>query len=416
MKDALARRTARAAAGSLYTSRSLANMLANRPIEASVITAATEAPTITLASTSTAMTADWPAVSGGAALATRFKFRCLAPTPHASFPTYIQSRGPLSALLTTRATVQPCIEFTTDAPIFEVVALGVSNSQYVIFVDGKQVGTSVASKPNDAAKYYDRYDYSAATQPRRIRNVQIFANKSFAFYGIRTGADGDLVIPTPRRPRCLVIGDSYTDGGGSPYYNYQNWGETMCRDLGWDFYSSGVGGSGYISTNGGLVRNFAQRYPDDVPTGFDIYVFAMGINDIPNEIYASHAWTQADLNAAQQSAIAAVLADNPSATVIVFGPWRGSSGNAGSYTTPAMDTAMQNVVAGFTSAYRRRLFYVPTINDPLGPWMFGSLSSGRFPIYGVTADGTHLMAPGNEWLGHRGARGTYEALTAPGRW
>lgn len=87
----------------------------------------------------------------------------------------------------------------------------------------------------------------------------------------------------------------------------------------------------------------------------------------------------------------------------------GSSGNAGSYTSPSMDTALQDAAAS-VAGYGSRLLYVPTLNDPMGPWQYGGLSTGNFSIYGNTGDGTHMLEPGYEYLGNRAIDAVRKAI------
>lgn len=292
--------------------------------------------------------------------------------------------------------------FFTDAPIFDIRMLGVSNSAYTLLVDGAVV-SSQAAKPNDGANYFDRYDFSAETTSRRAKLVEIYGDASFYFAGACV-AGTDSVWRAPVLPRMLVLGDSYTADSGSAY---RGWSSVLARGLGVQEYRSGVGSTGYLSTAGGASLTFRGRLTADVSVySPDIICIAGGINDIPG--YSTNTWSMADLQAEAALLYAQTLAENPAALVIVFGPWRGSSGNAGSYTSPEMDTALQTA-AQAQPEYMGRLLYVPTLNDPAGAWQFGDTSTGNFSVYG-SGDGTHVIEAGGEYLGNRAVEGVRRVI------
>lgn len=337
----------------------------------------------------------FPTSTGSAFNAAVYEHPSLAPTPRVGATSFIEARSHHTG---TDMGAAPAIarmhwRMFTDAPVFEVQMYGVGNSDYAILVDGALV-SSQAAKANNGSTYYDKYDFSAESVPRKRRLVEIFGNGSFYFAGLRV-AGTDCVWRAPALPRVIFLGDSFTAGSGT---GYMDWSSTAARRLGWMEFKSGVGSTGYLSTNGGASVKFRTRLAVDVSAHSpDAIVVAGGINDIPG--YGSNNWTNADLQTEAALLYAEVLAANPMAPVIVVGPWRGSSGNAGSYSTPEMDASLQ-AAASSLPEYGNRLIYLPTLLDPAGPWQFGNTTSGNFSIYG-SVDGTHPLQPGYEYLGNR---------------
>jgi lysophospholipase L1-like esterase len=243
-----------------------------------------------------------------------------------------------------------------------------------------------------------------------VRKVQIWGHSSFYFGGLRVTA-ADSVFPTPRAPKCIVISDSYGDGAGDGYLNYH---QVVSRVMGWDTICAAVGSTGYLSTNGGLAMKFRDRIVSDLyPFDCDVVLLEGGVNDIPGAPVAN-TWTQADLEAEAALTWRAILDNKPDALLIVVGPMRGSSGNANAYPSNAMDTGFQAKAATF-GEYGKRLFYLPTITDPAGAWVFGNTTTGNFSstpaVYG-SSDGTHLLEPGQEYLGRRVTTSLVNALAS----
>jgi lysophospholipase L1-like esterase len=328
----------------------------------------------------------------------------LFPAPRGSAPTFIESRGPHTGtnVLALPAVCRMRWRFVTDAPIFELQIFGLSNSDYSLLVDGAFVASQVA-KTNNAATFYDKYDFSAEATPRRRRVIDVYGNGSFTFAGVRV-AGTDAVWKAPALPRVVFLGDSFTSGYGNGHID---WSSTAARNLGWMEFKSGAGSTGYLSTNGGASVKFRDRLTADVSAySPDAVVIAGGINDIPG--YASNSWTNADLTAEASLLYAQTLSENPRAAVFVVGPWRGSTSNGGSNSTTAMDTALQTAALA-QPEYGSRLFYLPTLNDPTGPWQFGNLSTGNFSVYG-SGDGTHPIDTGHLYLGRRFADAVRSAI------
>lgn len=390
------------AAADLATSdqRSLARFARERSIFGE--SAVAETPTITLdkASGTSGLTTTVPATLSGGTVVNTTNFRWLSPgaIPRSSNTLFVELRSAHTGLVTTgiMTLASGVIEFMTDAPHFDIMQFGgFGNSAFTVEIDGK-IAVRSPNITNTNTRYHE-FDFTAATMPRRARRVRIFGYKSFMFGGLKVGPN-DTVWQTPRRPLALVFGDSYTAAdGGDGYYT---WGNVLGRAMGWDVMNSGVGSTGYLANNSGNSLNFIDRMDADL-TAFhpDVAVIAGGINDIPG--YLTNTWTQDQLTAAAVATWTKVLNDNPNAIVIVMGPWRGSSGNGGSYTSVDMCNSFK-AAAQALPLHRKRLFYIPTNSDPSGPWQYGSLSSGNFQIYG-SGDGTHMIEAGQFYLGQRAA-------------
>jgi lysophospholipase L1-like esterase len=92
---------------------------------------------------------------------------------------------------------------------------------------------------------------------RRIRNYHV-ETYSTEFMGVYT-APVDQLNPAPKLtgPRCIWIGDSYSEGTGSEAGDGLAF--ITCRSLGWELWNISVGGSGYLNGSGG---NGSMNYID----------------------------------------------------------------------------------------------------------------------------------------------------------
>lgn len=376
-----------------------------------------ETPTFTFnqaATVGTLPTTVGATLSNAGVTANTVNFKCLAlgPIPRSSAPTFVEMRNAYTGLLTTgnRGLSRAVWEFQTDAPLFEIMQFGgVSNSSFTLVIDDAIVSRTAGVAGSSNTRYH-RVDFSAATQPRRMRKVQIWGHSSFYFGGVLVTA-ADVVLPTPKRPKCIALTDSYGDGAGDGFLNFH---QVLGRAMGWDVICAAAGSTGYLATNSGNSMKFRDRMVSDLLAfDFDVALVEGGINDIPGAP-AGNTWNQAALEDEAALTWRGILDAKPNATLIVVGPMRGSSGNANAYPAVGMDTGFQAKAAAFAE-YQSRMFYLPTISDAAGAWVFGTTTTGNFSstpaVYG-SSDGTHLLEPGQEYLGRRVTTAVVQQLAA----
>ncbi len=125
--------------------------------------------------------------------------------------------------------------------------------------------TTVATNPTAI-----KLDFGTARKTRRIDVIGFIS-----FYGVCINAADDVWAAPIRGPRVICVGDSFTT-------NYSTgWPNWLADAMGWDdVWSSGVGGTGFLATSGGVSKTFRQRLASDViPFKPDIVVVHGGIND-----------------------------------------------------------------------------------------------------------------------------------------
>lgn len=149
------------------------------------------------------------------------------------------------------------------------IEIGIYNATgFLIRVDGQYVSftsTVVAS----TVTYYKLAFASVAA--RRIDVIGYL----MSFMGVAVDA-GDSVMPVPvRGPRVLCLGDSFTQPSDT------GWPSWFSDCMGWDdVWAAGVGGTGYVATNGGASKKFRDRIAADViPYAPDIVLMLGSLND-----------------------------------------------------------------------------------------------------------------------------------------
>ncbi|MFG1256303.1 SGNH/GDSL hydrolase family protein [Xanthobacter flavus] len=222
------------------------------------------------------------------------------------------------------------------------------------------------------------------------RKVELFFNASAWIYGYNVTANRRVWLPScAGEPLALVYGDSYTDGIGS-----SNVRRTMVNACGSalgisNMIASGAGGSGYI--NNGSSAKFITRIADISRFGpLDLLVIAGGINDTGQ--------TQVAVTAAATEFLTAVMVAQPTAIIVVCGPFR----------APAK-TPSQSISDGIKAAFNAvkdssRMFFIDTFaeNWQNGTGKIGAANgSGNSDFYIINLDGEHPSDDGHEYLGMR---------------
>lgn len=222
-------------------------------------------------------------------------------------------------------------EFDTDAATVELRLIpALANRAYAtIYVDGQLVTYPAREVPGTAGtSYYMLIEFGSSAM-RRIRVT--YHQLRFVWARIAPGATMTGVT----RPRCIIAGDSFTEGSGS-ILGTHGYAYLLANKFGWDVWASGLGGTGYVATNGGTRQNLTQRIAADVIAfNPDIVIHAMGINDTAGPTVATNAADCYD-------AVAAAL---PDCKQIVVGPWWPNAPYSGSANTIANRDAIRAVAA-----------------------------------------------------------------------
>lgn len=218
-----------------------------------------------------------------------------------AFPNY--NYGKVSSPATGYGSTCLRIEFVVDCLAFEIMYKG-ETANFRLWVDGELVSASVTAVPNNGSTNWLPVTFAA----RGVYRIMIEADSGFKFGGVVVGPNDSVMPATVRRPKCLLIGDSFAGGSGSSTafgYVYQ-----LANRLGWDIWNQAQGGSGYTAV-GAYTGNFGSRIAAHAAIPFDIVLFAGGIND---------AGAQTTLQADAEAAFALAKTTWPKALVMATSP------------------------------------------------------------------------------------------------
>lgn len=292
--------------------------------------------------------------------------------------------------------------FGFDGAVLVVQIVNKGPAYYRIRVDDQYVSsvtpTSVAS---DGSWHLLTIDFTSAggAKPRKIR-IDFCDHEVIS---LRTGPTDTVWPISPRGPRVMALGDSYTGGagpGGSA--GLSTWLAYMADVMGWDdYWNSGIGGTGFITSNNAIYGGgpkFRDRLATDVvPYNPGVLIIAGGHNDAPGTALQTEC----------QTLFTAARAALPNARVIVVGPW--TSGG----TVSAYIPKQANVAAAVSAC-------APGVVDQMidtmtNPWFTGTgyatslQNDGNSDIY-IGSDNTHPTEPGHSYLGYRMAQAINSAL------
>jgi len=258
-----------------------------------------------------------------------------------------------------------------------------------IFVDGMYVAAPSigTTSPHDA--------YLPITfADRRPRLIEI--RTASAFGGVRTGPlDTVWPVAAAPKPRCILLGDSYTDQSSSTG-GLQGYGNHFADVMGWpDTWLSGVGGSGFLNDGQG-VKLGTRLQNDCLDQAPDVVGVLMGHNDASGSAGV--------ITAAAADVFARIRAALPDAYLFVTGPlFQGS--NLGATYAP-----VENAVFAAATGY------ADTMISTASPfWITGSgragatTGSGNADLY-VVADGVHYTDAGHAYFGRRLAESLSTAI------
>jgi lysophospholipase L1-like esterase len=276
-------------------------------------------PTVSALATATAITnsALWPSTTYAVTSVANkgiFSYRggAIAPMSQSTYPdrNYIINTAITDPVNANKAPYQ--VDFWFDGTTLEILAKG-TGGLIRIRVNGQLVSASATTFTNNGSTYYLPLTF-AARGPKRIT---IDCSVSLAFGGVATGPTDSVWAAQATGPRCIVLGDSFTDGTGATASAASNWVRRFAGMMGWDdTWSSGLGGTGYINPGSGGRVKFRDRVATDVIAySPDVVVVEGGINDYSN----SKATIKTEATALYQQ----IRAGLPAALIVVLSPmWR----------------------------------------------------------------------------------------------
>ena len=226
-------------------------------------------------------------------------------------------------------------------------------------------------------------------------------------YSIWKPKDGPDVI------NAAFVGDSYT--AGSPRdtgMQSVNWARTVAAKLGWRPTCMALGSTGYSKASGALPpASDPVRIADLSAAPYDVYVFALGTNDVNGNDNTATALP--DLQAKALACFQAARAANPIAPIIVVSPWPRT-------TFPAQTQAdlASGVLAAFNQFADANSLYIPIYDDPSGNWMTGTSYQGQLnnsndiSFRYIWTDRIHPVKTGHYYYGDRIAQAIRDWLQA----
>ena len=283
------------------------------------------------------------------------------------------------------------VTFYTDAPKIAVFA-GVSSRPFYYIIDGQYFSLS-GLNPSGGATLYYVLDFSSVGG-RKVRKITVESDSAGDFGGVYVDPQSQVWAPdNSDNVRAIVIGDSYTSGGNNfPIAGKMGWPVEVGKYLGWnDVWSSGLGGTGYIHTNGSST-NFIGRIQDVIAHSPDVVVIEGGINDEGN--------TPAQVQAAALAYYQAIRMALPTVPIIVFGIEIPIVLNANAIAT---ENAIAAAVAQFNDSMT---FFIPIATDPGGAWFVGSgnvsatTDIGNADVY-ISSDAVHPVQAGIDYSASR---------------
>lgn len=228
----------------------------------------------------------------------------------------------------------------------EVLWLGTGLSSPIqVWCDGIHLGDIAGTATADGTRRRT-YVKLPDTRPHALRII--CARGSFRGLAYVT-ASGSLAYPTtPKGPRHILLGDSYTEGSGATdkFHGYAHLVSQLLNLP--DTWTSGSGGTGYLKVNGARPNLRDRLYADCIAQNPAIVGFAMGLND------DADAATLVAAAAAEWDSVAAL----PNVLVYVIGPWWPRTP-----VSPAADRILAYNEGLKAAAAARGIYYIDTIGE-----------------------------------------------------
>jgi lysophospholipase L1-like esterase len=166
-----------------------------------------------------------------------------------------------------------------------------------------------------------------------MRLAHLRATRFTPSAGVVTGPTDSIWKAQQTGPRCIVLGDSFTDGTGAAGGASTNWVRRFASMMGWgDTWARGLGGTGYLNPGTGGRVKFRDRVQADVIAyNPDVVVVEGGIND-------AGTYTAAAIGAEALALFQQIRSGLPNALLVVLSPmWRNGVETFPSYLLPVRD-------------------------------------------------------------------------------
>lgn len=201
------------------------------------------------------------------------------------------------------------VEFMFDGTTVEILTKGLTNTLWVS-VDGEYVAASAISVANTGAQYFLPITFAT----RQWRKIRVEFNGPTVFGGVQTAAGDTVAATQPSTPFVMVLGDSFSEGGGGGYSS-RPWWRTFGNSLGWpNVWSAALGSTGWLAVGPGGRPKLRDRLATDVyPFSPDVLILAAGINDT--------AFTQQQIQDEVAATLAAIRTNLPNCLPVVVGPF-----------------------------------------------------------------------------------------------
>jgi hypothetical protein len=192
----------------------------------------------------------------------------------AGFPDFAYVK--VSNLTTTNIVSAPfVVSFYFEGTTLELQFKG-QLGDLLIKVDDQYVSLTPTSVTATGSQYFLPVTFAT----RDIRRIDVLM-RGLIWGGVQTGPNDTIRRAETRGPRCIVLGDSFTEGTGATAGASSAWTRSFQESLGWDdCFASGDGSTGYLSPGVGGRVKFRDRVQHDV-IGYSpgVVVVQGGIND-----------------------------------------------------------------------------------------------------------------------------------------
>ena len=286
------------------------------------------------------------------------------------------------------------VEFMADATKLEIRCLkGTSLRGLMIEVDGQRVQDTSIAWVSSTSTMYTLLTFGS----RAIRHIRVEASEFSGFRSIAVGPTDAIWNPGGDSLTMAVVGDSITAMTGASRPN-GGFAKSLGKLLGIaDVREVGIGGTGMINP-GTWSSTFGDthRVADVVACSPDIIVIPASPNDT--------AYTAAQITAAALATYQAYRAANPDTPIVAGGLFPGSA--AASAGTIKIESAAK---AAFDAWADPSSFWVSIVNDPDGPWVYGTgrvgatTGNGNADFYVSSADTVHPSQAGHDYYARRWA-------------
>ena len=278
------------------------------------------------------------------------------------------------------------VEFDSDASLIRLFSIG-TQAKYRARVDGEFVSLEALQGPVADGHFYWLRITSADSRMRHYE-FDMFGQ---AFGGV--SVENPYTVARSSRalgPRCIVLGDSYTEG-------LTCYAQRLGDIMGWETWSSGSGGTGYINsgpTGSGRFKFIDRVHSDVIAYNPDIVVVAGGLNDPIADDQGN------SIGACAGELYDCLLTNLPKAKVVVVGSWWPSG-------WPIQLICDRQVQLKAAAESRGLLFIDPilttNINVGNAGWITGTGNAGNpkgdgnADVY-ISSDGTHPTDLGHQYL------------------